>query len=175
MEQLLAQRGIDTRRGSAVTMVTADVIATAAGDSIPADRVIWATAGSAPPWPRAAGIATDAAGFVAVDEHLRSVSNPEILGGGDVVTVMASPHPKSGVYAVRHGPILAANLRAALDGGRPARYVPQNRALSLLSAGDKYAVGVWREWTVAGSWVWVWKDHIDRAFVARYRGTPEDA
>jgi pyridine nucleotide-disulfide oxidoreductase family protein len=174
-DRLLAKYGIDTRRGSPVTKVTADAVATAAGEAILANRVIWAIAGAAPAWVRAAGIAIDERGFVAVDSHLRSISNPEIFGGGDVVTMTASPHPKSGVYAVRHGPVLAANLRATLDGGQLVSFAPQRRALSLLSAGDKYAVGVWGKWMVAGNWVWVWKNQIDRAFVGRYRRSPEHA
>jgi pyridine nucleotide-disulfide oxidoreductase family protein len=173
--QLLAKSDIDTRCGSPVTKVTADAITTAAGDAIAADCVIWATTGAAPAWLRAAGIATDAHGFAAVDSRLRSTSNPEIFGGGDIVTMMASPHPKSGVYAVRHGPVLAANLRAALDGGKLVPYAPRRRALSLLSAGDKYAVGVWGPWMVAGNWVWAWKNRIDRDFVAKYRASPKHA
>jgi selenide,water dikinase len=174
-EQLLAQCGVATHCGSPVTKVTTDAVATSAGDALAGDRVIWATTGAAPAWLRTAGIATDARGFVAVDSNLRSISNPEIFGGGDVVTMMASPHAKSGVYAVRHGPVLAANLRAALDGEQLVSYVPQPRGLALLSAGAKYAVGVWGKWTVAGSWVWAWKNRIDRAFVAKYRGTPGHA
>jgi selenide,water dikinase len=175
MEVMLAKFGVALRCGNAVTKVTADTVTTSNGEAIPADRAIWATTGAAPPWLRATGVVTDARGFVAVDSCLRSTSNPEVFGGGDVVSMVTSPHPKAGVYAVRHGPVLAANLRAALAGGQLVTYAPQRRALSLLSAGDKYAVGVWGQWTAAGSWVWSWKDHIDRDFVAKYRVSPKHA
>jgi selenide, water dikinase len=168
-KRLLSQRGVAVHCGSLVTQVESGAIKTASGEVIAADRVVWATAGAAPDWLQGSGIATDSRGFIAVDRHLRSLSNAGIFGGGDVVSAGHSPHPKSGVYAVRHGPVLAANLRAALDGSALRSYLPQRNALSLISAGDRYAVASWNRWSVTGNWVWSWKDRIDRAFVARYR------
>jgi NADH dehydrogenase FAD-containing subunit len=119
------------------------------------------------------GLATDERGYIAVDRQLRSRSHPEVFGGGDIVTLIDDPHPKSGVFAVRHGPILAANLRAALqeDAAAMRAYVPQQHALSLIGAGNKYAVASWGRWSVSGNWVWAWKDRIDRRFIARYKVT----
>jgi selenide,water dikinase len=167
-KRLLSQRGVDLHCGSPVTQVEAGTIKTADGEVIAADRVVWATAGVAPDWLQGSGIATDSRGFIAVDRHLRSLSNAEIFGGGDIVSMGSSLHPKSGVYAVRHGPVLAANLRAALRGSALRPYIPQRNALSLISAGGRYAVASWNRWSVAGNWVWNWKDRIDSAFVARY-------
>jgi len=65
--------------------------------------------------------------------------------------------------------VLSRNLRAALTGGTLAAYVPQTRALALISTGDRYAVASWGPLSVAGRWVWRWKDRIDRRFMARYR------
>jgi selenide,water dikinase len=154
--------------GSPVVHVEAGAVKTARGEVIEANRVIWATTGAAPEWPKLAGLAADAKGFVAADATLRSTSNAEVFGGGDVVSIGTSPHPKSGVYAVRQAPVLAANLRAALTGGKLKTYVPQTHALSLISAGGEHAVATWGSWSVAGDWVWRWKDRIDRAFVAQY-------
>jgi pyridine nucleotide-disulfide oxidoreductase family protein len=167
-EALLRQQGIALHCASAVAEISKDGIHTARGESIAARRVIWAAAGTAPAWPGRAGIATDRKGYVLVDRHLQSLSHKEIFGGGDIVSLSAAPHPKSGVYAVRHGPVLAANLRAVLSEKALRPFVAQRRALSIVSAGGKYAIACWGGWSIAGSWVWNWKDRIDRGFIAKY-------
>ena len=102
-----------------------------------------------------------------------------------------SSPPKSGVYAVRAGEqVLLPNLRAAVrsssgaaaGGGGPSFPPPppppqswspsrQGRpALSLLSLGNGRAVALWPwRWVpaVAGRWVWLLKDFIDRRWVGR--------
>lgn len=129
------------------------------------DAVIW-TAGAAPlPWLRASGLETDAAGFVLVDEMLRSTSHPEVFAAGDCATLRDAPHPKSGVYAVRHGDWLARNLRYALAGAPLHRYRPQRRALALISCGAQYAIADWSGRSAEGAWVWRWKDWVDRRWV----------
>ena len=128
-----------------------------------------ATPATAAPWLAAAGLACDPRGFVRVDDNLRSPSHPFVFGAGDCVSQDGRSRPRSGVYAVRQGPPLAANLRAAATGGALARYVPQERALALISTGGKHAVAVRGRLCVAGRWVWRWKDCIDRRFMRRYR------
>jgi selenide,water dikinase len=116
------------------------------------------------PWLRESGLAVDKRGFVLVDEQLRSVSHAEVFAVGDCATLRDAPHPKSGVYAVRHAPVLAMNLR-----GAQARFVPQRRALSLLSCGARYAIAEWGGVSWEGAWVWRWKDRIDRRWVESFR------
>ncbi|MDH4095250.1 MAG: FAD-dependent oxidoreductase [Betaproteobacteria bacterium] len=133
-----------------------------AGES--ADLVVWTAGAHALPWLRASGLAVDERGFVLVDDRLRSVSHPEVLAAGDCATLRSAPHPKSGVYAVRHAPVLAANLR-----GEARRYAPQRRALALLSCGARYAIADWGGLSWEGAWVWRWKDRIDRRWVESFR------
>jgi hypothetical protein len=47
--------------------------------------------------------------------------------------------------------------------------VPQRRALYILAAGQRSAVACWGSWTLAGDWVWRWKDRIDRRFMRSFR------
>jgi selenide,water dikinase len=140
----------------------------AEGGELTTDATLVAIGAAAAEWPRDAGLATDEAGFIAVNEYLQSTSHPFVFAAGDCATMLEHPRPRSGVYAVRAGPPLARNLRRALAGLALRAYVPQRRALYLLSAGSRYAVASWGRWCTEGAWVWRWKDFIDRRFIARF-------
>jgi selenide, water dikinase len=139
------------------------------GQRIAASAVVWATGAGAPPWLRNTGLTLDAAGFIAVNAHLQSGTHAEVFAAGDCAAMQDARHPKSGVYAVRQGPLLAANLQRALAGKTLLTYRPQRRALALISTGDRYAVASYGSLALAGKWVWLWKDHVDRGFMARYQ------
>ncbi len=144
----------------------------AGGTRLACDMPLLAIGTSAPAWLRGSGLALDDRGFVATGPTLQSLSHPEVFAAGDVATRSDAPHPKSGVYAVRAGPPLALNLRRAIAGEALQPYMPQRRTLYLLSTGARHAVASWGRWSTSGRWVWWWKDHIDRGFVARYAGRP---
>jgi selenide,water dikinase len=129
------------------------------------DLVVWTTGPVALRWLARSGLQTDGHGFVLVDPTLRSVSHPEVFAVGDCATVEGAPHPKSGLYSVRHGEVLAVNLRNLLEGKALRPYRPQKRALVLLSCGGRYAIASRGGWTAEGWWVWRWKDGIDRRWV----------
>ena len=90
-----------------------------------------------------------------------------MLAAGDVAAY-AAPRPKSGVFAVRAGPVLAHNLRAACLGQPLQHWAPQRRALYLISTGDAHALATWGPLAWHGRWVWRWKDRIDRRFMQRF-------
>jgi len=136
------------------------------GGELTSDATIVATGAAAAEWPRASGLACDAAGFIAVNDFLQSTSHPFVFAAGDCATMLQNPRPKSGVYAVRAGPALARNLARAIAERRLARYEPQQRALYLLAAGGRYAVATWGSLCAEGAWVWRWKNRIDKRFVA---------
>jgi selenide, water dikinase len=169
MARTLAERQIRVRLGSRVERVKDGHVVLQSDEHLQADRVFWATGAQASEWLASAGLATDPAGFVLVAETLQSLSHPDVFAAGDVATMHRHPRPKSGVYAVRQGPPLADNLRRRLAGQPPEPYVPQPRALNLISTGDKHAVASWGALCTQGAWVWRWKDHIDRKFMQRYR------
>jgi selenide,water dikinase len=168
MERALSIRGIAAETRGAVTAVEANCVSLADGTKLDSDFTVWATSSSAPEWPQQAGLAADRGGFIEVDACLRSVSHPEVFAAGDVASMRGEPRPKSGVFAVRAGPPLAANLRAVLEGRLPVPYLPQRKALALISCGERYAVGMWGPVSWEGRWVWNWKDRIDRRFIVRF-------
>jgi len=125
--------------------------------------------GSDPPaWLAGSGLALDEAGFVRVGATLQSASHANVFAAGDVIVRDDLPHPRSGVYAVRAGPVLADNLRRFVGGGALLPYTPQRRSLNLLATGDGRAIASWNGWSAQGRLMGWCKDRIDRAFVARY-------
>jgi selenide,water dikinase len=136
---------------------------------LPTDVSLLVTGPVAQDWPRAAGLATDDGGFIAVDRHLRSVSHPFVFAAGDAASIADAPRPHSGVYAVRAGARLAANLLAELQGRPLQKHRPQPIALYLITTGEAHAVASWGPWATAGDWVWRWKDRIDRGYIAQFR------
>ena len=163
------RRNIGLHVGAAVTEVGPDYVRLEQGLEFATDAVFWATGGVAPAWLRASGLASDEAGFVLTDSSLRSVSHPEVLAVGDCQVSRDAPRPHAGVFSVRAGPILAANLRATAHGEPLQRFATSPRYLALISTGSRHAVGVWNGASFEGGWAWRWKDRIDRRFLARYR------
>ena len=168
--RLLAQRGVRWLGSRRATRVEEHAISFETGDQLPFDACLVSTGAAAPTWPAAGGLATDEQGFIRVGPTLQSLSQPNIFAAGDVAAY-AEARPKSGVYAVRAGPVLADNLRAYCE-GRPLRsWTPQARALYLISTGDRHALATWGRWSWSGRWVWHWKDRIDRQFMQRFGTT----
>jgi selenide, water dikinase len=167
-QRILAQRGIAIRANSRVVTVADHQLIFQYGDKASYDFIIWVTGAEPAKWPGAAGLATDARGFIQINESMHSISHRDVFAAGDCATYSDHPRPKSGVYAVRQGPPLARNIRHALMAEPLEAYTPQTRALALISSGDPYAVASWGEIGFAGKWVWRWKDKIDRRFVERF-------
>jgi len=133
------------------------------------DEIIWATGACAPRWLRGSGLTLTEEGFILVNDHLQSVSHSNVFAAGDVATMRDHATPKSGVYAVRQGPPLAENLLRVIAAQPLMRYVPQLRALALISTGGRHAIASWGPLAWAGDWVWRRKDSIDRRFISKYR------
>ncbi len=133
---VLAARGIAVIAGAPVTRVEAGRLrSTATRRSTP-------TRSCGPRRPRRrAGwqrpdLPLDARGFLRVDDTLRVVGRDDVFAAGDTIAFAARELPKSGVYAVRAGPVLADNIRRTLT-GRPLRpFRPQRDALYLVSTGE---------------------------------------
>lgn len=134
----------------------------------PAALTVWTTGAAPAAWPRDSGLQTDEAGFVRVDATLRSLSHPGIFAAGDCAA-FAQHVPRSGVYAVRQGAVLAHNLQRTLLGKNLKEFRPQSRSLMLLSCGAKYAIASRGAWSAQGAWAWRWKDWIDRRWIERFR------
>lgn len=170
--RVLAERQVIRHLGCRVTRVAAGLLHLEQGEPLPLEEILWVTQAGAAPWLAEAGLAVDDQGFVRVDEHLQSLSHPGIFAAGDVACLDHAPRPKAGVFAVRAGKPLADNLRRALIGQPLKPYHPQRHWLSLISTGDRYAVASRGSWSLAGKWLWPYKDWIDRRFMGRFQALP---
>lgn len=163
----LTQRGIEVLHGFSAEEVDGVQIVGEDRRTIAADAALWATGAQAYRWPRQAGLRVDERGFIRVDEYLRSASHPNVFAAGDCAG-WGKPLPKAGVFAVRMGPVLSNNLRAALGGASLKAYRPQRRYLMLIGTGDEHAVAVRGGLSAEGGWAWRWKQGIDRRFLGKY-------
>jgi selenide,water dikinase len=168
-QAILSERGIAVGTGAPVTAVEAGRLVLDGRAPIEADEILWTTQAAPAPWLAQAGLPVDSRGFLKVDDTLRAVGSQEVFAAGDTISFSERALPKSGVYAVRAGPVLADNIRRTLTGRRLRRFRPQREALYLISTGERYALGTRNGFTVEGAWVWRWKDWIDRRFMRKFK------
>ena len=163
-QRVLAAAGVELHLSTAFD-------AAIAPETDPSDLVLWATGAEAHDLladpARRGDLAVSERGFVRIDHDLRSVSHPDVFAVGDCAE-WAQPLPKAGVFAVRMGPVLAHNLRAALGAGTAQAYQPQRRFLVLLDTSDGAAIASRGRFSAHGRWAGRWKESIDRRFVARF-------
>ena len=169
---VLAERGVQVHAGTDVCEVQTGRVRAANGAVINADEIIWVTQAGGAPWLASTGLALDDGGFVKVNEHLQSIADPRIFAAGDVASMVGRPLEKAGVFAVRQAQPLTDNLRASVLGEPLVAYRPQRKWLALISTGNRYAVASRGAIGFAGSWVWRWKDWIDRRFMRRFSDLP---
>lgn len=166
----LAASCIQVTIGEAATAVSATEVTLANGRTVAADAVLIATNAAAPAWFAHTGLPRDRDGFIAVRPTLQVLDDDDVFAAGDCATVLQHVREKSGVFAVRQGPPLTDNLRRRARGAPVLPFLPQRRALSLLSLGERSAIASRGPFAASGRWVWRWKDHVDRRFMARYAG-----
>lgn len=177
----LAAHGVPFVGGLAVARVERDAVVLADGRRLPANIIVWSTGAAAPPLFGAAQLPVDEHGFLRVDTTLRCVGQRDILGAGDAIALQAVDGglhrlPKAGVFAVRQGPVLAANLRLIARGvSRLQVYQPQRQFLSLLNTCDGRAILSYGHLAAHTRWAMRLKDRIDRRFVAQFHIRPQRA
>ncbi len=138
-----------------------------------ADTMVYATGASIPDWPADCGLTIADDGFIEVNNFLQSTSHDYVFAAGDAATIKGEPRPKSGVYAVRQGQLLAKNLLRYATGRKLRPHTPQKHALALISLANKTAIASRNNLFFKGRSVWFLKNSIDTAFIKRYSQLPE--
>lgn len=168
-ERALEKYNVTLHPNFRVAEVNEDGLLSSDGKQALMNKSIWCTGAAAAGWLAETGLDVSDRGFIAVNEYLQSTSHSNVFAVGDCSDMLSDPRPKAGVYAVRQAPFLADNLRAVLSASesnlKPLKL--QTDFLSLLSLGDRIAVGCRAGFTISGKWVWKLKDHIDQKFMHR--------
>jgi len=142
------------------------------GRRLYADRVLAATGAKPLAWLRTSGLALDEHGYILVDQFHRTQSHTEVFAAGDTCARSDVKMARSGVHAVKAGPVLAKNLYVLLTqptgDKRLTPYRPRAHSLYLLACGPRYAIASWGRLCFQGRWVWRLKDWIDRGFIRRF-------
>lgn len=136
--------------------------------SLPCDFLLWATGGAPPGLLKETNLETSDAGFIQVRPTLQAMGYDNVFAAGDCIEFPSRSLPKSGVYAVREGPVLARNLHAWFERRSLVPYRPQSSALALLMTGTRNAVASRRRVSFHGPWVWRLKDWIDRRWMRKF-------
>jgi selenide, water dikinase len=173
-KEVLVDRGVKLHLNEAVESIepiknSLKLVRCRSGLSIPCDRVIWVTQAVAPAWIRQSGLSTDEQGFILIKDTLQSLRHPHIFATGDIATIPEQPRPKAGVFAVRQGQPLFANLQRITTGQSLQSFLPQQRYLSLIGLGNQQAIATWGNiCTRPSRLLWWWKDQIDRRFMSQF-------
>ena len=163
----LRQRGVLVREDCPISRIEGDCLLSGDEPVWRGQRLLLASGAKAFAWPADSGLGCDEQGFVLIAPTLQSYTHPTIFAAGDCASLPGAR--KSGVYAVRQGPVLAANLNAALRGLPLKRYRPQRQSLALLATGDGGALLDWHGHSAGGQLYGRWKDVLDRGFIQRHR------
>ncbi|KEQ19469.1 FAD-dependent oxidoreductase [Endozoicomonas numazuensis] len=137
-------------------------------ESLHYDALILATPATPATWPSESQLATSPQGFIQVNPMLQSISHDNVFACGDIAELTHSRLAKSGVYAVRQAPALFRNINLMLEEKPLEPFCPQSRFLSLLSCAGDQAIASRGWFRARGRLVWLWKDWIDRRFMAQF-------
>lgn len=169
---LLTERGVQVHCNRNVVINAAGRLVVDETAEIPADLILWCV-GAAPqkllamlPLPKSAE------GFLLVDRTLRCVSGAPIFAAGDTCQIQNVDAPRSGVNAVRQGPVLWKNLNAVVSDRSLKTFSPRHSVLSLISTGDSRAIGEFCFLSGVGHNLWKLKQYIDRRFMAMHQPDP---
>ncbi len=166
---LLANAGVNVRLKSEVREISEEELVCASGEKIIFREAVVTTGAKAPGWLAASQLPVNDDGFVIVESSLRVRGVSTVFAVGDCAHFADHPLPKSGVFAVREGPVLIENLRRSVRGEKVLRrYRPQKRVLALLTSGERRAMMSYGPLNLEGAWLWNWKDKIDQKFMRMY-------
>jgi selenide,water dikinase len=165
LKDILLDKGIYMIFHSAVVRVEKGFLHLQSGMEVPFDHCLWAT-GPGPHYLARSlqrrGLDVTEDGWIQVQSTLQSLSYPEVFATGDCASFIDDPLPKSGVYALQEGPVLAKNLDRYARNQPLENFEPNLEDLKFLNCGDGTAMGFAFGLVLRGEWVYEVKQAMDR-------------
>ncbi|MBN9656155.1 FAD-dependent oxidoreductase [Halobacillus sp. GSS1] len=170
LKNLLEKKGVRVWQNERVEEVFEEFVKTDNGNRVRHTGVLWLGGAIGDPIFEKSSLAIDERSFALIRSTLQFRDFDYMFGAGDCVTMIDYPNlPKSGVYAVRQGPVLWQNLKNHLSGLSLDSFVPQKNALYILSTGGKKGFLVYGPVSSHNKKAWQLKNKIDREFMAKYK------
>ncbi len=164
---------IDVRFGQPVTKVSEKTVTLSTGIKIATDFSLIVTGARPSDWLNSTSIRLTHDGYIEVDNSFRSISDERIFAAGDIAKIKHQPRPRSGVFAVRAGPVLAKNLRLTLNKSPLKSIAQQSNHLSLITLQHDTVMAIWGGFFVSSKWLWPVKKWIDKRFISKFTQLPK--
>lgn len=165
----LRRRGVALNSSRRVSAVHSGEVHMESGEAVPANLVLLATGIKPPALFRDSGLSVAADGGLVVNEQLQSVDAPEIFAGGDCLAFGPRELDRVGVYAIRQGPVLQHNLKAALteNDAELNAFDPGGRYLLALNMGNGTGYATKHGVVIGGPLALKLKEFFDKSFIRR--------
>lgn len=168
IQGVLAERDIEIIANARVVKQTEELIELDNGSVIPADLTVTSTGASAPKLLEKLDLPKTEHGFLSTHKNLQSTGSSHIFAVGDCGSLIGDSVPKSGVYAVRQGPVLWENLNRSIKNQNLVDFTPQKKNLKLINLGDGRAIAHRGRIAMSGHWAMRWKHRIDDRFISMF-------
>ena len=167
------QADIEVRLGEAAIEVSDKFVTLNSGFQLTAEQTFLVTGAKPSEWLKYSSLNLTSDGYIEVNSTYQSISDKRVFAGGDIAKIKHQPRPRSGVFAVRAGPILAKNLRLALNGLVLQPYQQQSRYLSLIMLSNGKVMATWDRIYIFAKWLWPVKKWIDQKFISNFSNLPD--
>lgn len=163
---------IDVYLGQAASQINKNSVILKSGLHLSASHTFIATGAKPAEWLKSSTISLSSDGYIEVNNSYQSISDKRVFAAGDISKIKHQPLPRSGVFAVRAGPVLAKNLRLALDKLPAKPHRQQSTHLSLVMLGSGLVMAKWGRLHIFAKWLWPLKKWIDQEFISEFKQFP---
>ncbi len=164
--------GIDVYHGDPVIKLNKNSVILKSGVELSSNFTFLVTGAKPSEWLKSSSLNLTNDGFIEVNSTYQTSSDDRIFAAGDIAKIIGHPRPRSGVFAVRAGPVLAKNLRLKLHNSALQISHPQLRYLSLITLHENTVLAIWNKYHLTAKWLSPVKQWIDKKFISNFNTLP---